>query len=123
MFLPVVDAASDAGVDLIGRTVVGDPFGRVVDVAPVGGELTSGVFTVTDHEPGRVAGGTREQALLASQVDGDTVGIDHGASHVAGERGTEYVVRVELDAVGGFAAGVQQRRRVVEQVRPDPTGR
>jgi len=70
--------ALDAGIDLIGATLV-EPFDGVVDLAQLG-------------DP------------AAAEVDGEVVGAEHGATDVAGQRGPQHGVRVEDLAGGGLAA-------------------
>src|SRR6056297_3642001 len=88
VFLAVVVAAVDAGVDLVGGAVV-DPFGDVVDFAEVFWEVAAGVVAASHEQLGRFTRGAGEEPLLAAHVDHDALRVDDDPSDVAGEQGAQ----------------------------------
>jgi len=103
MFVVVVRPAEHRRVALVGRADVAIPLVDVVDLAPGGGQLAPGVLTMLDQQLGGLAGAPGEQPLAATEVDDDSIGVDHGSADVPGEGSAQHVVRVERHAVGRFA--------------------
>ena len=103
VFEPVVAAAFDAGVVLIGPAVIG-PFGGVVDLTESGGQAAARVVAVRGEEHGGLSGGPGEHSGLSAEVDREAVGAEHGPADVPGERSSEHGVGVEDLSGGGFAS-------------------
>lgn len=101
MLVVVVSSTEHGGIGLIGGTAIALPLGDVVDLAQLGGEVTTGVFTAPDQQSRGLSGATGEQPLATSEIDHDPVGVDHDAANVAGQRRAEYVVGMQRNPVAG----------------------
>ena len=72
MLEPFVAPAAHIGVVLVGRAVVGHPLVHVVDVAPGGRDVATGVAAVPCEQGGGDAGASGEQPLQLTEVDDPT---------------------------------------------------
>src|SRR6056297_1494206 len=75
VFVSVVVGAFDGGVVLVGAAVF-VPFGGVVDLAPAGGQVASGVFAGVGEQHRCVAGGAGEEPLFSAEVDDAALGAE-----------------------------------------------
>ncbi len=121
VFVAVVVAAVDAGVDLVGGARV-DPFGDVVDLAEVLRQVAAGVVAASHEQFGGFTGRAGEEPRLAAHVDDDALGVDDDSADVAGECGAQDVVGVQWCAVGGLAVHAGEGVGVGDEVGEEVTG-
>ena len=74
------------------------PPDRMIDLAPVGRQLASGMLAVAHEQRGRPPGTAGEESLATPHVGHHAVGVDHDPADVTGDGRTEHIVGMERHA-------------------------
>ena len=107
VFPRVVGSATRAEVVEIGATIISPPFVDVIGVAVRCRNRAPWMVTTLFERKRNVTRNAREQATLATDIDGYGCAVDHRPAHEAAKRCGEYLVGSEHDAAGCFHSSME----------------